>query len=206
MPTRFYTQSVKVDLDLRPCNPKSSSHHPHLACEVWKWLGKNCSLYYAYKVLYTEHKFDLDLRPHKPKSIGSSSHHEQLTCEVWMCSNKICSLSCPHGKVWRNPLRTYTCIHSLTRPTHEQLHDYNPFQRCCEGLIRVPESSNTIVLFLSNESFQQYIALIHHFHNSSLFSSDTYKSIDISFPWFHWLSSGKQFNKLFKGDMISCWH
>ena len=45
-------------------------------------------------------------------------------------------------------------------PTHIHMHPLThtrtavwlyPFQRCCEGLNRVPESSNTIVLFLSNE-------------------------------------------------------
>ena len=32
----------------------SSSHHPQLTCEVWKWLGKTCSLHRVHKVLYTE--------------------------------------------------------------------------------------------------------------------------------------------------------
>ena len=27
-----------------------SSHHPQLTCEVWKWLGKNCSRYRVHKV------------------------------------------------------------------------------------------------------------------------------------------------------------
>ena len=45
--TRSYTQSDKVDLDLWP-------RHPHLTCEVWKWLGKSCSVYRVHKVLYTE--------------------------------------------------------------------------------------------------------------------------------------------------------
>ena len=34
----------------------SSSHYPQLTCEVWKLLGKNCSLYRVNKVLYTECK------------------------------------------------------------------------------------------------------------------------------------------------------
>ena len=32
----------------------SSSHHQQLTCEVWKWLGKNGSLYRVHKVLYTK--------------------------------------------------------------------------------------------------------------------------------------------------------
>ena len=30
----------------------SSSHHPQITCEAWKWLGYNCSLYNVHKVLY----------------------------------------------------------------------------------------------------------------------------------------------------------
>ena len=32
-----------------------SPHHPQPTCEVWKSLGKNCSLYPVYKVLYTDY-------------------------------------------------------------------------------------------------------------------------------------------------------
>ena len=32
----------------------SSSHHPQLTYEVWKWLGKNWSRYRVHKVLYTD--------------------------------------------------------------------------------------------------------------------------------------------------------
>ena len=36
----------------------------NLTCEVWKWLGKNCSLYHVHKVLYTEgHSWPWPLTP-----------------------------------------------------------------------------------------------------------------------------------------------
>ena len=48
---------TKLTLTFYPVNPNqygSSSHHPQVTCEVWKWLGKNCSVYRVHKVLYAE--------------------------------------------------------------------------------------------------------------------------------------------------------
>ena len=78
--TRSCTQSAKVDLDLWPHDPKSIgfhllSYHPQLICEVWKWLGKNWSLYSVTRSCTQSAKVDLDLWPHDPKSIGFSSYH-----------------------------------------------------------------------------------------------------------------------------------
>ena len=55
--TRPYTQSAKVDLELWPCFPKSVGFllsSSTIYFEVWKWLGKHCSLYRVHKILYTE--------------------------------------------------------------------------------------------------------------------------------------------------------
>ena len=100
VPTRFYVQSAKIDLDLWPRDPKSIGFllsSWQCACEVWKWLGKNCSRYRVHKVkrdgtthpptyesdcaktivvivptrFYVQSaKVDLDLWPRDPKSIG----------------------------------------------------------------------------------------------------------------------------------------
>ena len=58
VPTRFYTQSAKVDFDLWPMTQNQeglSSNHEQLTCEVWKWSGKNCSLYRVHKEALRTH-------------------------------------------------------------------------------------------------------------------------------------------------------
>ena len=53
LPTRSHIQSAKVDLDLWP-RDKNNRVPPliihNLQCEVWKWLGENCSRYRVHKV------------------------------------------------------------------------------------------------------------------------------------------------------------
>ena len=76
-----------------------SSHQRQLACEVWKWLGKNCSVYHAQKVLYTEtecQSWHWPLTPPSQKSKGfllSSS----TTC-MWSLKviGQNCSLNRAH--------------------------------------------------------------------------------------------------------------
>ena len=46
------TKVSHVDFDPATQNENgSSSHHPQLMCDVWKWSNKNCSLYRNLKVL-----------------------------------------------------------------------------------------------------------------------------------------------------------
>ena len=48
-------RGAKFDLDVWPHDPKSIWFLPSSsACEVWKWLDINCSLYCANNALYTE--------------------------------------------------------------------------------------------------------------------------------------------------------
>ena len=69
VPTMFYTQSAKVDLDLEPHNPKSigilfSSSTTYL----WslKWFGVNCIV----STRFYRQRAKVDLGPCDPKSIG----------------------------------------------------------------------------------------------------------------------------------------
>ena len=55
--TMYYTQCQSWPWPMTQwpkINRVSSSHHPQLTGEVWKWLGYICSLYHVHKVLYKE--------------------------------------------------------------------------------------------------------------------------------------------------------
>ena len=84
----------KLTLTFDPLTKKqsgSSSHHPQLKYEVWKWLGKNCSRYRVHKVLYTEcHSWPWPLTPW-PKINRVPPLIIHNLCEVWKWWVKNCS-------------------------------------------------------------------------------------------------------------------
>ena len=191
VPTRVYTQCPNWPHD--PLTPwskinrvPSSSHHEQLTCEVWKWLGKNCSLYLAINVLKTKcqiwpwpltpwpkmnrvpplimnnlhvkfdsdwaktvvcivptrfyrqsAKFDLDLWPLDPKSLGFllSSWTMYVKYESDRAKTVVCIVSTGQSA-------TDSRTHGLTHPpTHSSNHRRTaallyPRQRCCEGITR----------------------------------------------------------------------
>ena len=57
MPTRSYTQSAKVDLDIWALDPKSIKFFLS-SSTIYMWslkaIGRNCSCYHVHNVLYTE--------------------------------------------------------------------------------------------------------------------------------------------------------
>ena len=76
----------------------SSSYHPQLTCEVWKWFGKNCSRYRVYKV-------KRDGPNHQPTHpLTHPTTHElpryYMECQSWPWPLQ--------GKAWRT--------HPLTQP------------------------------------------------------------------------------------------
>ena len=60
-PQALFHRVQKLTLTFDPVIPNqlgSSSHHPQLTCEVWKWSDKNCSLYRVHKEGATDARTD----------------------------------------------------------------------------------------------------------------------------------------------------
>ena len=92
VPTRFHTQSTKVDLDLWNCDPKPIGSLLS-SCTTYMWslkeIGLKCSLYRANKVFFIQNtKGDLDLWPCDPKSIWFLFS----SCTTYMWSLKVLGL------------------------------------------------------------------------------------------------------------------
>ena len=94
MPQDFTSRVLKLTLDLTTQNHKgSSSHHPQLACLVWKCLGKHCSLYRAPR-FYTQCQSWPWTLTTNPKSLGF------LLFYMWslkMIGLRLLSMLCPQG-------------------------------------------------------------------------------------------------------------
>ena len=152
--TRSFTQSDKVDLDLWPCDPKSigflfSSSTTYGTCEVWKWLGKNCSLYRVHKDFYTEYQSWPWLLTPWPKInrvppliIHNLPVHVKFESD-W--AKTVVIIVSTRYKAWRthapptNPL-----THSSNHPRTAAL--LYPFQSCC---------AKTVVAIVSTRSYTQ---------------------------------------------------
>ena len=127
--TRYYTQSAKVDLELRPLDTNFIEFFIHkLHVEFESDWAKTVVAIKSTRSYTQSATVDLDLWPRDPKSIGFLLSSSQQTYEVWKWLDKNCSRYRVHKVLyteyhsWPWPLTPWPKINRVSPLTIRNLH------------------------------------------------------------------------------------
>ena len=123
----FISRVPKLTFTFDPYQKGSSSNHPQITCEVLKWLGKNCSLYCAHKVLYTVPKLTLTFEPQPkiervPPLIMINFHVKFESDWAKNCCRILPTRFYTQCQIWPWPLTLWSKINSVHRIIINNLH------------------------------------------------------------------------------------